>query len=340
MTRIVATPSLTLLGNGPSIEHTQNIGANSMTRNGVGERIVLLRRRIATIEAREAPGHCPAGALARTSPRQISEQDPFERLLRNLGSVSLCEIIPAHPRAAGAAAGFICALALRAAAARPGAGVVWIAEDMAAREIGLPYGKGLEARGFDPARLVFVTTRSPRETLWAMEEALKSRAVAIVAESWIAPRAYDLTASRRLLLTARRGGGLGLLLLPRASGEAARLTTAAPLRFEVAALPPPAAAAEWGEPPPPTAEREPPPIAAPGQATPLPGPMGWRLRIVKARAGLLGPGEIDPLAWRVLTWRDIVFGSDKAMFQHAFPERLPAFAVDRPDFAWARSERR
>ena len=297
-----------------------------MTRNGVGERIVLLRRRIATIEAREAPGDCPAGALypagalARTSPRQIPEQDPFERLLRNLGSVSLCEIIPAHPRAAAAAAGFICALALRAAAARPGAGIVWIAEDMAAREIGLPYGKGLEARGFDPARLVFVKTRGPRETLWAMEEALKSRAVAIVAESWIAPRAYDLTASRRLLLTARRGGGLGLLLLPRASGEAARLTTAAPLRFEVAALPPPAAAA--------------------AQTAPLPGPMGWRLRIVRARAGLLGSGEIDPLAWRVLTWRDIVFGSDKAVFQHAFPERLPAFAADRPDFARARSERR
>ena len=297
-----------------------------MTRNGVGERIVLLRRRIATIEAREAPGHCPAGALARTSPRQIPEQDPFERLLRNLGSAGLCEIIPAQPRAAGAAAGFICALALSAAAARPGAGVVWIAEGMAAREIGLPYGKGLETRGFDLARLVFVKTRSPRETLWAMEEALKSRAVAIVAESWIAPRAYDLTASRRLLLTARRGGGLGLLLLPRASGEAARLTTAAPLRFEVAASPP-IAAAEWGEPP-------------PGQATPLPGPMGWRLRIVRARAGLLGSGEIDPLAWRVLTWGDIVFGSDKAVFQHAFPERLPAFAVDRPDFARARSERR
>ena len=297
-----------------------------MTRNGVGERIVLLRRRIATIEAREAPGHCPAGALARTSPRQIPEQDPFERLLRNLGSAGLCEIIPAQPRAAGAAAGFICALALRAAAARPGAGGVWIAEGMAAREIGLPYGKGLETRGFDLARLVFVKTRSPRETLWAMEEALKSRAVAIVAESWIAPRAYDLTASRRLLLTARRGGGLGLLLLPRASGEAARLTTAAPLRFEVAASPP-IAAAEWGEPP-------------PGQATPLPGPMGWRLRIVRARAGLLGSGEIDPLAWRVLTWGDIVFGSDKAVFQHAFPERLPAFAVDRPDFARARSERR
>jgi protein ImuA len=291
-----------------------------MTRNGVGERIVLLRRRIATIEAREAPGHCPADALARTSQRETSGQDPFERLLRNLGSGGLCEIIPAHPRAAGAAAGFICALALRAAAARPGAGVVWIAEDMAAREIGLPYGKGLEARGFDPARLVFVKTRSPRETLWAMEEALKSRAVAIVAESWIAPRAYDLTASRRLLLTARRGGGLGLLLLPRASGEAARLATAAPLRFEVAALPPPAVAA--------------------GQGAPLPGPMGWRLRIARARAGLFGLGEIDPLAWRVLTWRDIVFGSDKAVFPHAFPERLPAFAVDRPDFAGARSERR
>jgi protein ImuA len=143
-----------------------------------------------------------------------------------------------------------------------------------------------------------------------MEEALKSRAVAIIAESWIAPHAYDLTASRRLLLTARRGGGVGLLLLLRASGAAARLTSAAPLRFEVAALPPP--------------------IAPPGRETPLPGPPGWRLRIAKARAGLFGSGEVDPLAWR-----DVLFDSDKAVFRHAFSERLPAFAADRPDFARA-----
>ncbi len=282
-----------------------------MTRNGVSERIVFLRRRVA-IEARETPGGGPLSALAQTNPRQpVFGQDYFERLLQNLGPGSLSEIVPACPRDVGAAAGFTCALALRAAAARPRAGVVWIAEDMAEREIGLPYGKGLEAQGLDPARLVFVKTRGPSETLWAMEEALKSRAVAIIAESWIAPRAYDLTASRRLLLTARRGGGLGLLLLLRASGAAARLTSAAPLRFEVAALPPPI-------------------LSPPGRGAPLPGPPGWRLRIAKARAGLFGLGEVDPLAWR-----DVLFDSDKAMFRHAFSERLPAFAADRPDFARA-----
>ncbi len=282
-----------------------------MTRRGVSERIVFLRRRIAAIEARETPGGWPTSALTQGSPRRpVFGQNYFERLLQNLGQGSLSEIVPACPRDVGAAAGFTCALALRAAAARPRAGVVWIAEDMAGREIGLPYGKGLEAQGLDPARLVFVKTRGPSETLWAMEEALKSRAVAIIAESWIAPRAYDLTASRRLLLTARRGGGLGLLLLLRASGAAARLTSAAPLRFEVAPLPPP--------------------IVSPGRETPLPGPPGWRLRIAKARAGLFGLGEVDPLAWR-----DVLFDSDKAVFRHAFSERLPAFAADRPDFARA-----
>ena len=179
---------------------------------------------------------------------------------------------------------------------------------MAAHEIGLPYGKGLEALGLDPARLVLVRTRNGAESLWAMEEALKSRAAAIVAESWVAPRAYDLSASRRLLLAARRGGGLGLLLLLRACGEAARLTSAAQLRFEIAAPPPP--------------ER------TPGQRLPPPGPPAWRLRIAKARAGLPGLGEVDPLAWR-----DISFDPEKAVFHHAFSERVPAPPADRPDLA-------
>ena len=204
---------------------------------------------------------------------------------RDPGAWGLSEIIPASPGDAAAAAGFASALALRAAAARPRGGVVWIVEDMAAREIGLPHGVGVEARGLDLARLVLVRTRDSSETFWAMEEALKSRAVAIVAESWIAPRAYGLVASRRLSTTARRGGGLGLLLLPRASGRASRLTSAAPLRFEVAPLP--AAPRPMG--------REPPPPGAPG----------WRLRIAKARAGLVGLGEIDPLAWFDLAWPEL-----------------------------------
>jgi protein ImuA len=274
-----------------------------MTRSALCERIAFLRRRIAAIEARDA---FRPPADWRTGARSMASW-PFEGLLQALAAGGFCELVPARPRDAATAAGFVCALALSAAALRR-RGVVWITEDMAAREIGLPYGVGLQALGLDPAGFALVRAHSGTETLWAMEEALKRRAV-IVAESWISPSAYGLTTSRRLLLAQRRGGGLGLLLLLRASGEAKRLASAAPLRFEVAA------AAPQGS------ERPPPPAR-----------LAWRLRIAKARAGLSGRdfGEFDPLLWR-----DVAFDPDRAEF-HAFCERLPASSADGPDFTQKR----
>ena len=279
-----------------------------MPPNGARERIVLLRRRIAALEARDGPlPGLPAEWGKAGAP--ASAQDFFETLPGALAPGGLSEIVPARPRDAAAAAGFTSVLALCATAPRA-ASAVWIAEDMAAREIGLPYAKGLEALGLDPARLIVVRTRAPRETLWTMEEALKSRAAAVVAESWIAPRAYGLSASRRLALTARRGGGLGLLLLPRAFGQSAGLASAAQSRFEVAAAPPPR--------------------AFPGCGPPLPGPLGWRLRLVKARMGA-ACGPLD-----ALEPREIFFDPGEGVFRHAFPERLPAKPLDRPDLAPAR----
>jgi protein ImuA len=286
-----------------------------MSRGGVSERIGFLRRRIAAIEAQGGAAPAPA------HPRQSNElaRDSFERLLDGPAAGSLNEIVPAHPRDAPAAAAVALALAARGAAARPEGSIVWIVEDMIAREIGLPYGRGLEAAGLDPARLVLARARRPRETLWAMEEALKNRAaVAVVAESWMAPRAYGLAASRRLLLAARRGGGLGLLLAPRAAGEASRLSSAASFRFEVAALPFQRAGA--GRP------------LAPSEFAS--GELAWRLRLVKARAGLSGAsGEFDPLRWR-----DLAFDPETAVFRHAFPQRLPVSPCDRPAAAPARLE--
>ncbi|HMK90911.1 MAG TPA: hypothetical protein VK446_14915 [Methylocystis sp.] len=266
-----------------------------MTQGVFRERIAFLRRRIAAIEARE--GFRP---LVETGRRTgAAPAAPFEGLLQELGAGGFCEIVPARPSAAAAAAGFAVALALRAAALRR-RGVVWIAEEMAAREIGLPYGVGLQALGLDPERLILVRARSGAETLWAMEEALKSRAAAILAESWVAPSAYGLNASRRLLLAQRRGGGLGLLLLLRAAGEARRLSSATPLRFEVAPAPPRLDA-----------------------RLPPPAPPVFRLRVAKARAGCGGLGSLDPSAWR-----DIAFDPDEAEF-HAFRERFPVAPVDR-----------
>jgi squalene synthase HpnD len=191
---------------------------------------------------------------------------------------------------------------------------VWIVEDMVAAEIGLPYGRGFEAFGLDPKRLVLARARRPRETLWAMEEALKTSGAIVIAETWMAPEAYDLATSRRLLLAARAGGGTGLLLLLRAAGEARRLSSAAHLRFEVGSVPVGRAAA--------------------ARRLPLPRPPLWRLRIAKARASLLSAlGDFDPLAWR-----DIAFDPEKTVFRHAFPQRLPPPPFDRPNFERRRRE--
>jgi len=277
-----------------------------MPPNGARERIVLLRRRIAALEARDGPlPGLPAEWGKAGAP--ASAQDFFETLPGALAPGGLSEIVPARPRDAAAAAGFTSVLALCATAPRA-ASAVWIAEDMAAREIGLPYAKGLEALGLDPARLIVARTHDPRETLWTMEEALKRRVGAVVAESWIAPGAYGLATSRRLSLAARRGGGCALLLLLRAAGQGGRIASAAQLRFEVGAPSPPR--------------------PAPGCGPPLPGPLGWRLRLLKARLGADCPGDLD-----TPEWRELLFDPNRGAFRHAFPQRLPAEACDRPDLA-------
>jgi protein ImuA len=284
-----------------------------MSRSGSSERIVFLRRRIAALEAGGEPPPARAGG------------DGLSRLF-DPSRGGLGEALPARPTDAAAAAGFAFALALRRLRLRPQGAVVWIAEDMAARELGLPYGRGLQAAGLPPELLVLARTRRPRETLWAMEEALRSGAAVVLAESWAEASAYDLTASRRLALAARRSGNFGLLLLPRAAGAAQRLASAAETRVEIAACAPP-----------PRAE---------GAPRPLPGPPAFRLRVVKAR-GLIG--AFDPQAWRDIAWSDIVFDHEEAEFHgapfhalpfHVLPGRVPAAPSDRPADAPAAGKRR
>jgi protein ImuA len=87
---------------------------------------------------------------------------------------------------------------------------VWIQPDFAAVEAGSLYGPGLDLMGLPMERLVILRVPRPRDALWAMEEALKCRAAGtVVAELAGEP---DLTATRRLALAAREGGGLGLIL--------------------------------------------------------------------------------------------------------------------------------
>jgi protein ImuA len=137
-----------------------------------------------------------------------------------LAAGALHEIATLREPAIAAASGF--ALALAALNGRRAAGILWIAEDMALLESGAPHGPGLDALGLAPERLLTVAAAKSRDVLWAMEEALRCRAVgAVIGE--VRHETIDLVATRRLSLAAARTTALALLLraAPQAGGSAA-----------------------------------------------------------------------------------------------------------------------
>lgn len=191
---------------------------------------------------------------------------------------TLHEVMAASARDAAAAAGFTVAVAVRCAGDRP---VIWIVDDRVAWETGLPYRPGLAAYGLDPAKLLLVRTRDARATLWAAEEALRAGAGVVLTEVWRG-QGYDLAASRRLLLAARRGGATSLLLHVGLDEET--VSSAADVRFAVAARP--------GEVRP-----------SAGGRIPVPGPAGFAVRLLKRRGGVhesfggFDRDDVHALAW-------------------------------------------
>jgi cell division inhibitor SulA/protein ImuA len=89
----------------------------------------------------------------------------------------------------------------------------------------LPYAPALQAAGIDLAKLIFIKTRSPRETLWAIEQTLRSRTCGAVL-AW--PDKTTYPELRRLQLAAE--GNPGLAVLFRAPHNASS-TTPATLRL-------------------------------------------------------------------------------------------------------------
>jgi protein ImuA len=102
--------------------------------------------------------------------------------------------------------------------------VLWIAEDMVLAESGALYGPGLDACGVPPERLVTVATARTRDLLWAMEEALRCRAVgAVIGE--LRHGAIDPVAVRRLSLKAAESRTLALLLRATPPSDASTAAT-------------------------------------------------------------------------------------------------------------------
>jgi hypothetical protein len=103
-----------------------------------------------------------------------------------------------------------------------GRDVVWIAPPYR------PYAPALAAAGIDLARLVIVRAQSPKDALWAFEQALHAPECG-AAFAWLPT--HDERALRRLQVAAREGRTWGVLWRrPGQRGSA----TAAPLRLALA----------------------------------------------------------------------------------------------------------
>ncbi len=90
------------------------------------------------------------------------------------------------------------------------------------RDYGRPYGRGFNSLGLDPARLILVETGHRTQTLWAMEEALRSAAPQAVAGMI---DKLDLKTSQRLHLAATDAGLPLLLLRPPQTLESSAAAT-------------------------------------------------------------------------------------------------------------------
>lgn len=128
---------------------------------------------------------------------------------------TLTEVLPAHE---GIGELRLLGPAL-AGLSRRGLRLVWIAPPH------LPYAPALAAAGIDVANLVVVRVASPKETLWATEQALASNACGAVL-TW--PQGAKYAELRRLQIAAEGGRAPAFLFrVPEAASE----SSPAPLRI-------------------------------------------------------------------------------------------------------------
>src|ERR1700735_900076 len=284
-----------------------------MSQGGRAEGMARLRRVIAQIEAE-------AGPAGERLAQRLPIAPAFDSALSGgLADDALHEIAPAMPADGATAMGFALALAARFVNHRPASALI-IGEGFSAEESGALYGPGLVAHGLTLSSLVFARAPDAALALWAMEEALKCGAPAVVVGEIWSLKGYSLAASRRLLLAARKGKVPALLILASAYGQAERLSSAAETRFEIAAAPS---------------------ATIPAAAGPdLPGPFACGARLIKARLVRAGPegtcqafdpGRVIRLEWRSqdMTFKDMTFGG-MGVDDQAIALPLAAASGDRP----------
>ena len=199
-------------------------------------------------------------------------------------ATGFCAALLARARSAGRAGG----CGARFASGKPGTGaatgaLLWLAEgdDL--------YPPGLVRYGIGPGQLLVVSgLRRQDDMLWAMEEALRCRAVrGVVAEGGgMAGRgAIGLTAGRRLMLAAEGTGVLGLVLSRRERGRERGGVGVAISRWRITAVPSRTATDGTGLPG----------QGSNGRRLPETDETRWRIELLHCRGG-------RPAEWTV-SWR-------------------------------------
>ncbi len=232
-----------------------------MSPGGRSDRIDFLREAVARIEA---------GGSSLENKGLEDEATRAEARVRRRSA--FFEIAPAAMSDGPAAAGFALMAASRLGAGEGGP-ILWIAEEFALLESGVPHAPGLGLHGVGWGD--FVLMRLPRraDVFLALEEAIRARAfAAIVCEPAGLAESDARMFARRLAPAARASGARAILLRPPA-GPRAPFVAPTPMRFEVAARPAPRPAAG---------------------RRPLPGFAAWRVRWTGPPGSLPGlePGSV------------------------------------------------
>jgi protein ImuA len=180
--------------------------------------LTVARNRAAIMEElrRLMPG---AEGLHTTLPFGLAAIDSYLPQGGGLACGALHEIVPESERCTAAAFGFIAALLARLPRTQR---LVFVMPGYEQRHYGRLSGHGLSALGLDPARVILVETAHRTQTLWAVEEALRSGAPAGVAG--IVDK-LDLKLSQRLHLAAVDCGLPLLLIRPARSLESSAAAT-------------------------------------------------------------------------------------------------------------------
>lgn len=253
------------------------------------ERLVRLESSVRAPEAGrfplEGPEPDPPSGAPDFSPPSLSQP--------GLSRGALHEVFAAGSADAAAAAGFALGLAAGAAGGLP---LLWVRQDFIDGEAGWLSGQGLAAFGLDPASLVTVRARNAADMLRALAEGGRCPALgAAIGEVWGEASVLDLTATRRLSLTAR-GSGVTLILLRLA---AAPRPSAAETRWSARAAP-----------------------SRPLEAN-APGPPAFSVTLLRHRAGL--PGRTLTLEW----------DRDRRIFRTPQPRRSLAPQLPVPSLSGA-----